>query len=162
MWGFDPIYLEPSGSGVYGFQTWEFFGKGWETSFESRFYVCSLVVELKGIAAAEPCADCSQAFQLFPALMETDCDPAFVEDELFTSIEAIGMAPMTTATYEGQDTPWPEQSQAAWGRYGGEAWAAQGWAYPAELDVGKEASGAWDGQKPFQFWPAYAWDVSGL
>jgi hypothetical protein len=160
-WAFDPVWIEPAGAdGVYGFQTWELFSKRWSRGYKDKFYVCSIVVELDGEARAPDatCPGCTRAWEVFPAVLESDCDPSLAAESGYLALRGLALGPVDDAIRE--DDPFPGQSQGGFADYGA-GWETHGWAYPEALDHdGVPQSASWDGDQAFTLWPAYAWELS--
>lgn len=149
-WAFDPIWLEADGDDVIGFQTWNLYREGWKKRQHDKFYVCAVVVALEG--APTPCDDCTEAWRVEAARVETDCTGAWSADPLFTSIVRVGYGPATSS-----EAP-PHAGASDEGRVDyGDGWEVHGWAYPAGLDHG-EASGDWP-DTPLQLWPTAAFPL---
>lgn len=156
----DPVWLEPTADGVHGFQTWEFFSKRWSKNFKDRHYICSIVVELQGEERAPDatCSGCTRAWEIYPTVLETDCDATMASDTSYLALRGLALAPVDTELRE--DDPYPGQSQGGVADYGA-GWEPHGWAYPESLDAsGAAESVAWDGEQPFVLWPAYVWDLT--
>jgi hypothetical protein len=164
VWAYDPIYIEPSadGTGVYGFQTWEMFAENWTRRFAERHYVCSVVVELVGTptAAGDDCVECTAAWSVETALLETDCEATLAEDPGYLALERVAIGAAVSELAE--DDPYPSESHGGYVDYGTGLWEVHGWAYPDALDAAAQADDLeWNGQQPFTLWPAYAWDLRG-
>ncbi|MEQ1570196.1 MAG: hypothetical protein ABMA64_31470 [Myxococcota bacterium] len=157
-WAYDPIWLEPSGDGVHGFQSWEVFGPKWPASYNDRHYVCAVVVELDGVPTecdAEPA--CAVAWEVTPTLAQSDCGEAGLgDDPLFASLGKLALGGAAT----GEEIGWPGKTSVGWADYGN-GWEIHGEAYPEVLDLGGAAdSGEWDGVEPFLFVPQSAFPVT--
>ena len=155
----DPMYIEADGDNLYGFQTWEFFSESWEGNKSERHYVCSVVVELMGTPIDEPdCQGCEQAYDVVPALLETDCSETHATNDAWTSLTRIGLG--TVDADLAIDDPHPGSSEGTWVDYGTGAWEAHGWAYAASLD--QDGSDAAWGDAGYNLWPAFSWDLDAL
>lgn len=157
-WAFDPIYVEPQGDDLYGFQTWEFFGKAWQKKQRKKHYLCSVVVELLG-TAMDPCDGCDLAWSIESALLETDCSPSLAENEAFTALQGLALGDVDSEIEV--DNPYPGDSLGGYVSYEEEAWEPHGWAYPTAYDYGEAPTVEWD-DEPFMFWPAFVWEVDQL
>ena len=153
-WALDPIVLQATDSGVYGFQTWEFYADG--RGFNEKSYVCAAVVEITG-DSAEPCDGCTDAWEVSAALLESDCDASLSADPGLLTLSRLAIGPGDSSIFE--DDPHPGLSLGGFADYGSGEWLTHGWAYPQSLDVaGEAADGSW-GSEPFLFWPAWAWQL---
>ena len=155
-WTWDPIWLEGAAvDGAHGFQTWEMFGPKWTKKQRDRFYICSVLVELDGEASTCDAPDCVFAWNVSPAVLETDCaDAAFADEPLFTSLQRIALG----GAYAAADAPWPGRTTTSWADYGS-GWEQHGFAYPEAFDWGGAGDPAWTGEDPFLFTPSAAFPV---
>jgi hypothetical protein len=152
-WGFDPIYLEPDGQQVYGFETWQIYAEKWAKKPVDRYYVCAVVVQLEGTPSS--CPDCTVAWNVTAELVESDCAGTLSEDPLFTSVIGLGLGEPST----NPDAPHPDLTVVGWVDYGS-GWEIHGDAWPEILDSGGVAADAeWDGEKAFTFWPGALWPL---
>ncbi len=157
-WALDPIYLEPTAEGVYGIQAWELFTEGWDRRFAARHYLCAVLVELEGVPTDQGCSACAHRWAVETRLLESDCAPEIAEDPRFLALGAVGLAEALPEV--AGKVPHEEDAYGAWARYGQDGWTVYGWAYPEALDHGQTpASATWDGEEPFQLWPAFVWDL---
>src|SRR5262245_208351 len=92
-WAYDPIWLEPaSNDGVHGFQTWQLYGPEWIDNYSDKTYACAVVTEISGVpTACDAANDCVLAWDVVPTVIETDCDPAMAENELFASLRRLAL-----------------------------------------------------------------------
>lgn len=150
-WAYDPIWLEPAGEGgAFGFQTWELFGPRWDEKRDDRHYVCAVVVAVQGVAI--PCdaqEGCEHAWEVTPAILETDCAPPTADDPLFTSLQRLALGSEATG-----EVPHPGQTSTGWADYGG-GWEVHGYAYPEALDHELPA-GSFDEGEPYLLLPTKA------
>jgi len=152
-WAFDPIYLEPDGVDITGFQTWEYFTEAWAKRQAGKHYLCSVVITLQGSPTA--CDDCTGAWQVEPTILESDCPADLAESALPLSLKRVGIGPLSDAP----DAPYPAHSSVSWADYG-HGWERHGWAYPERLDQGRDAPASpWDGTEPYTLWPTSAWPL---
>ena len=152
-WALDPVWLEPNGKEVYGFQTWQVYSEKWREHPDDRYFLCAVVVELSGTPAGAPCPECAVSWDLQTALLETDCAPDTSSDPLFLSLRSIGIGPIA----DTQDAEHPGLTSSAHADYG-YGWEPYGHGYPAVLDAGETLeTGAWDGVQPFALWPDAIW-----
>lgn len=162
-WAMDPIWLEPDGDGVYGFQTWELFSQPWGKKLDEAYYVCGIVVELTGTPATidAACPGCVAAWDIETALLETDCAAdAGADDPAYLSLRRVALGDVP-ADLQATD-PYPHQSHGGYADYGTGTWETHGWAYPDALDTRGQATDTdWNGEQAFQWWPAYVWDLGG-
>src|SRR5678815_344913 len=155
-YAFDPIWIEPEGDGIHGFQTWSIYADGWQRRYKERYFVCSVVVELSGTPAATPCPDCDFTWAVTPELAETDCtDESLASAPGFLSLTGLGLGAVPSALRD--NNPYPSRSQGSYADYGAD-WVSHGWGYPESLDTRGEASDAGWGAQPFELWPAFYWD----
>ncbi len=160
-WAFEPLWMEPAGDGVHGFQTWNLYAEKWAKKFDESYFLCAIVVELDGVAAAEgeACPECTETWIITAEVLETDCDDALARDPGFTSLSRVGLGPVAPDLVEGD--PYPAQSQGGYVDYSTGDWLPHGWAYPEALDTrGQAADSEWDGEQAFTFWPAWYWDLA--
>ncbi len=152
-WALDPIYLEPAGEGVIGFQTWEVFSERWSKRHAGKHYLCAVVVEFNGTPGT--CPDCTFAWDVQTSLVESDCPDRVTNDPLPLSLRAIGVGDLG----KSEDAPYGTQSSLGWADYGF-GWEVHGWAHPDALDNGGASSATdWDGAEPFALWPTAAWPL---
>lgn len=154
-WAIDPMWIEPTDDGIRGFQTWQLYGSRWERKQKDSTFVCTIVVELDGTET--PCTDCQIAWEVTPAVLDSDCDPAVAAQPTWTWLERISVGlPLTDgARYPGQTVQ--GFADYGWG------WEVHGQAWPDAVASGTGAGldGTWDGIEPFAFWPELAWPVPG-
>lgn len=160
VWALDPIWVEPSeGGDVYGFQTWELYAEPWKKKLNERYYVCSVVLELFGLERTpDPtCPACTQAWEMRPALLESDCESERAADDGWLALRgvALGAVPEDLVALD----PYPGQSLGVYADYGA-GWEPFGWGWPEALDTrGAAVEPVWDGAQAFVLWPAYAWSL---
>lgn len=153
-WAFDPLWVEPVGDGIHGVHTWQLFTDKWQKKRKKRHYVCSVLVEIRG-EPADPCEGCELSWAVQTELLESDCDPDLAQDPLFTSLERVGLGPLTT----DPEAPYPNLTSTGFTDYGF-GWESHGWAYPDDLDADRlPGSATWDGEQTFTFWPTLDWPV---
>jgi len=158
---FDPIWLEPRGDGIHGFETWQVYSAKWASHFREKFYVCSVVVEIEGdpVAPDDGCTGCTTAWATTVSLTESDCGDALTADPGFLSLSRIALGDVPSTLSE--DNPYPAKAMGGWVDYATGDWEPHGWAYPDALDAGTEPESTdWDGTQPFEFWPAFYWDLA--
>lgn len=152
-WALDPIYVEAVGEDIVGFQTWEVFGDRWAKKHKGKHYICAVVVEFTGTPSS--CTECTHAWLLDTAILESDCPSSLSEDPLVLSLQSIGIG----ATTASDEAPYPGQSREGWADYGF-GWEVHGWAYPDALDHDRQTSAkAWDASEPYALWPTAAWPL---
>ena len=152
-WALDPVYIEPSDSGITGFQTWEFFGERWSKGRSGKHYLCTVIVGLTGSPAN--CQPCVTAWDIETSLVESDCPSKITDGPLPLSLVGLGIGELAA---EG-DPPYPEQTSESWADYG-MGWERHGWAYPDGLDHGHSSTSThWDGTEAYTLWPTSAWPL---
>jgi hypothetical protein len=148
-WAWDPIWIEPDGEGIHGFQTWQVYGPRWADRPKDRFYTCAVVVELAGQPVeCDAAPGCGAAWDLELAPLETDCAGALAEDPLFLSLRRLAVG----GPVADDEAAWPGLTSAGFADYGG-GWIPHGQAYAEALDYGGAGQLGWDGQSPFLFVP---------
>jgi hypothetical protein len=155
VWAFDPIWVEPTPEGISGFETWNLYDARWEQHRSERAFVCSVVVRLDGVTAEADCAGCTDAFDVTPTFLESDCVGNLPDDPGFLSLRRLAVGPV--AADATADDPYPGQSVGAYADHGA-GWESHGWAFPDALDQGEPAGDGW-GAEPFDVWPSFAWDL---
>jgi hypothetical protein len=158
---FDPIWVEPVGEDIHGFETWQIYTDRWAKHDKEKFYVCAVVVELEGTPTApgDGCRGCALAWDVTPTVIDSDCADRLTDDPGFLALTRLAIGDVGNGL--DADNPYPAKAQGGWADYGTGEWEAHGWAYPESLDTrGQAASADWDGDQPFQFWPAFYWDLT--
>ncbi|MBN2800557.1 MAG: hypothetical protein JXX28_15555 [Deltaproteobacteria bacterium] len=157
-WALDRAWLEPQGAGVSGFHTWTLFNEGWESSLAEDDFVCSVVVSLEGQALATDslCEGCTNGWSLSGHILETDCPDPWSTDPRWTRLTALALGPLGMGI--APMSPFPDESVGGHAAYGGD-WTPHGWAYPSSLDDGGHVPPTWDGEQPFTWLPAWAWQL---
>lgn len=154
-WALDRLWLEPAAEGVHGFQVWTLFSEAWERSLDEGDAVCSAVVELEGesLSNADLCEGCVLGWAITGEILETDC--AGAADPRWTRLDQVAFGELPGAL------TWLSPHANAVGGYATyeSAWVPHGWAYAARQDYSGETLDAWDGEHPFTFVPAWAWDL---
>lgn len=153
---FDPIFLEPVGAGVHGFETWQLYSSRWSKHQNDRYYVCSVVTEFSGTPGTA-CPDCTEAWTLTDvAVIQTDCGGEFGTDPMFTTLRALGLGGPAKG-----DVPYPGQTTEAFADWGND-WEAYGDGWPEALDAGDAPTDAtWDGVQAFNLLPNATFAVDG-
>jgi hypothetical protein len=154
VWAFDPMWVEPVGDGIQGFQTWNLYDARWESNHSERAFVCSVVVQIAGEPTSDLCEGCTAAWLVTPTLLESDCDDGVSVEPGFLSLAGVALGPVPSSL--GDDDPYPGQSVGGYADYG-DGWMSHGWAYPDALDLGDAPAGVGWGDGPYRLWPAFVW-----
>jgi hypothetical protein len=140
---------------VYGFLTWELFSRKWQKSQASKYYLCSVVVELEGTPVTdELCHGCSNAWDLSTTIIESDCPETTQENELFTSITGLALGAVPDEIQA--DMPIAGITAGSYLSYDNEEWQPHGWAMEPNTATG------WTGGESLDLWPAFTWDLDSL
>lgn len=156
------VTVSPDGSSISGYQTWEFFGEGWEQGREQEEHVCARVQALVG--AAEPtlpegCPGCIGSFELTLEELETDCTGSEADDPSYAGVTryAIGAVDASVTDLD----PYPGDSLGWYVAWSTEEVDALGYAYNDALERGEEPEApGWVAGLSYVLWPAFVWDLS--
>ena len=151
-WAIDPMWIEPTETGMHGFQTWQLYRDKWEKNQRERTFVCAVLVELFGTESG--CTDCQIAWNVTPEVVESDCDAKVQANETWTLLQRVSIGLEVTS-----DPTHPGLTSQGFVDYGW-GWEVHGEAWPAALDEGRAASsGDWNGEQAFSFVPELAWPL---
>lgn len=154
VWAMDVIHIVPEGDTVQVLQTWSLFDARWEREQRASRLVCT-VLRVTDASPVEPCDGCAESWELVQTRRDSDC-PSEVRGELplLGELSAVGISgePASDAPVRG--------ARIGLVRYP-DGWQVHGYAWPEGAPQGREEAGAWDGERAFELWPEFAWDLAG-
>lgn len=158
-WALQYASVSPGADGAWrGHSVWTFYEAGWSQEPGAEWHLCSLLQVLEGVPdpSIEGCPECEEKVLVSVRNLETDCEPAWVEDESFTATSAMGIGP---GDPEMADRA-PHSSSMGWYQaYGDEELAFQGHATSEDAELGREAPEGWSAEAWYTLWPTYAWSL---
>ena len=160
VWAVDSLFLEPLAAGaVQGVQSWSLYDAAWGEARRPGRLVCAAVVELSGGEVDGVCQGCNIQWAVTATLVEHDCPDGSLEGTtLFEDVKGIGLGPLDPDLADESPS---DEARGGWIQYRGLGWQAHGWAWPDGAVARDEPFGPWDGERPFVFWPAFAWSLDG-
>lgn len=153
-WAMDVIHVVPEGDLVQVLQTWSLFDERWERQQRGSRLVCTVLRVMEG-TPTEPCDGCAVSWEVVQTRRDSDCPlEARGEHAVIGDLAAVGISDKPAA-----DSP-VEGARTGFVRYP-DGWQTHGHAWPEGAPEGRAATGRWDGERPFELWPAFAWDLAG-
>lgn len=152
-WGLDVVLIDPVGpTEVRVLHTWALFDEAWGDAPSAERHVCSALFDYQGTADAEAgCGDaCDHQWSLVGGLLEDDCEGGVPEAIL--GLEAIGVGTLDPSLRDDAER---DGLRSGWMRWSG-VWEVHGFAAPEGARHGRGSVGPWDGETPYELWPAFA------
>jgi hypothetical protein len=151
-WAMDVLHVAPDSDGVVVTQSWSLFDARWERGQRASRFVCSVLVVHDGVPT-EPCPSCDVSWTLTQTLRETDCPRGSLREvDVVDLLDAVGVG-----TRPAGDPPVPK-ARGGYVRYL-DGWEEHGWAWPEGAPQGRAEGGPWDGERSFELWPRFVWEL---